>query len=110
MPMKYGEVWWAEFPFEEIQGNKIRPVIVLDNGNFNKIEVLSIKISSKFAKDDYDVPILYWQESKLRCPSIARVSKFVLLSKSKFINKIGDIHQDDLDLVKTKFEEYLLNL
>ena len=72
-----GEVWFAKFQFKEIEGFKYRPVVVLDDGNF-----------------DTDVPILYWQEAKLKFESFA---------------KIGDLHQDDLNLIETKFMEYILN-
>ena len=35
-----GEVWFAKFQFEEIEGFKYRPVVVLDDGNFDAIKVL----------------------------------------------------------------------
>ena len=30
-----GEVWFAKFQFEEIEGFKYRPVVVLDDWNFD---------------------------------------------------------------------------
>ena len=87
-----GEVWFAKFQFEEIEGFKYRPVVVLDAGNF-----------------DTDVPILYWQEAKLKFKSFARIDKYLLLDDTDFSFKIGDLHQDDLNLIETKFMEYILN-
>ena len=87
-----GEVWFAKFQFEEIEGFKYRPVVVLDDGNF-----------------DTDVPILYWQEAKLKFESFARIDKYLLLDDTDFSFKIGDLHQDDLNLIETKFMEYILN-
>lgn len=70
-----GEVWFAKFQFEEIEGFKYRPVVVLDDGNF-----------------DTDVPILYWQEAKLKFESFARIDKYLLLDDTDFSFKIGDLH------------------
>lgn len=87
-----GEVWFAKFQFEEIEGFKYRPVVVLDDGNF-----------------DTDVPILYWQEAKFQFESFVRIDKYLLLDDTDFSFKIGDLHQDDLNLIETKFMEYILN-
>ena len=87
-----GEVWFAKFQFKEIEGFKYRPVVVLDDGNF-----------------DTDVPILYWQEAKLKFESFVRIDKYLLLDDTDFSFKIRDLHQDDLNLIETKFMEYILN-
>ena len=55
-----GEVWFAKFQFEEIEGFKYRPVVVLDDGNFDAIKVLVVKVTTKNRNIDTDVPILYW--------------------------------------------------
>ena len=47
-------------------------------------------------EDEYDTPILYWQEANLRLASTARVSKVFLLPPESFIFKIGDLHSEDL--------------
>lgn len=70
---------------------KYRPVVVLDDGI------------------DTDIPILYWQEAKLKFESFARIDKYLLLDDTDFSFKIGDLHQDDLNLIETKFMEYILN-
>lgn len=75
-----GEVWFAKFQFEEIEGFKYRPVVVLDDGNFDAIKVLVVKVTTKNRNFDTD-----------------------------FSFKIGDLHQDDLNLIETKFMEYILN-
>ena len=110
MPMLKGEVWLAEFPFEDNPSqSKIRPVVILDNGNLEEFKVLSVKVTSKFARDEYDVPIIYWQQARLRVPSIARTSKFISLPKHVFKYKLGDLHDDDMKLLETKFIEFVIN-
>ena len=99
-----GEVWFAKFQFEEIEGFKYRPVVVLDAGNFDAIKVLVVKVTTKNRNFDTDVPILYWQEAKLKFKSFARIDKYLLLDDTDFSFKIGDLH-----LIETKFMEYILN-
>ena len=50
-----------------------------------------------------------WQEAKLRFESFARINKYLLLDDTNFSFKIRDLHQDDLNLIETKFIEYVLN-
>ena len=47
--------------------------------------------------------------AKLRFESFARIDKYLLLDDTDFSFKIGDLHQDDLNLIETKFMEYILN-
>ncbi|MFR3298651.1 MAG: type II toxin-antitoxin system PemK/MazF family toxin [Fusobacterium sp.] len=106
--MNRGEVWFAKFPYEDEPDKfKYRPVIILDNGNIEELKVLVVKVTTKERKED--VPIIYWQEAKLRFKSFARTAKFLLLPQEDFKFKIGDLHPDDLSLIETSFIEYFLN-
>ena len=68
--MNRGEVWFAKFPYEDEPDKfKYRPVIILDNGNIEELKVLVVKVTTKERKED--VPIIYWQEAKLRFKSFA---------------------------------------
>lgn len=105
--MNKGEVWFVEFPLEE-NPDKIlnRPVVVLDE---NLLGVLSVKITKHKVRkaDPYDIPIIYWEEARLRLASTARVSKVTLLNKDSFIFKIGDLHQDDLKRIENMYKKFL---
>lgn len=71
--MKIGEVWAVDFPFEEDNTqSKVRSCIIMD---VDTLEVLSIKVTKHEPRDEYDIPILKWQEAQLPEPSYARVSK-----------------------------------
>lgn len=39
-----GEVWWTQFPFEDIDQSKHRPAIVIDDST---IAVLALMVTSK---------------------------------------------------------------
>lgn len=107
---KRGEVWFANFPYEEdpnITSN--RPVIVLEE-NDNRVGVLSIKVTKHNKRDEWDYDIMYWAEAKLRLKSTARISKALYLNMSDFTHKIGDLHVDDLNNVDNMFNEYIITL
>ena len=93
-----GEVWFVKFPLEEdITQSVKRPVVVIDR-DVQELKVLSVKVTKHDVRewDDYDTPIVYWQQAKLRFKSTARVAKTMLLDENMFVHKIGDLHQDDL--------------
>lgn len=99
----------CRFPFKEDPRHSTqRPVIILD---VETLEVLSVKVTKTEPRDDdeYDVPIIYWQEANLRFKSTARVAKTMLLDKSAFIFKIGTLHSDDLLEVQNTFVRYVSN-
>ena len=47
-----GEVWWTQFPFQEIDVSKRRPAIVIDE---NTIVVLAMMVTSKDKKNPYSI-------------------------------------------------------
>ena len=102
-----GEVWFACFQYEEDPSKfSNRPVVVIDE---NHLGVLSVKITkhSVRSSDEYDVPILHWQEAGLKLASTARVSKVILLQPDDFIFKIGKLSDEDLEVIEIKFVEFM---
>jgi mRNA-degrading endonuclease toxin of MazEF toxin-antitoxin module len=110
MNINIGEVWFVHFPLEEDSTQFLpRPVVVLD---VETLEVLSVKVTKTEPRnyDEYDTPIVYWQEAKLRFKSTARVAKTIYLPKSMFQHKIGDLHPDDLSEIQTIFQRFIENI
>lgn len=106
---KLGEVWFAEFPYEDDERNSsYRPVIVLDEKD---LCVLSVKVTKHEVRNEdiYDVPIIYWKEANLKLASTARISKTILLDKDAFIIKIGDLADDDLEKVMNAYMKFRQN-
>lgn len=105
--MNVGEVWYADFPLEENPDKfLIRPVIVLDADD---LEVLSVKVTKKEPRknDEYDTPIIYWKDAKLRFKSTARVAKTIRLPRKQFKTKMGDLHKDDLKEIQEQFMKFI---
>lgn len=101
-----GEVWYVNYPLEEdITKTLPRPVVVIDETN---LKVLSVKVTKHDPRewDNYDTPIVYWQQAKLRFKSTARVAKTLLLDKNMFMHKMGDLHPDDLKDIEDKLMQW----
>ena len=91
--MDIGEIWGVDFPFDDDSSqSKIRPCLILD---VETLEVLSLKVTTHVARDEYDIPIFKWRDANLPKPSFARTSKAVSLPKKSFLKKYGKI--DDMD-------------
>lgn len=103
--MNVGDVWEVIFPFEDDSTqSKPRPCVVMD---VETLEVLSIKVTTHDARDEYDIPIFKWQEAGLIEPSFARVSKFTYINKQDFIRQYGKLHLKDFKNISNAFKEYI---
>lgn len=69
-----GEVWWTHFPFQEVNEEKHRPAIVIDD---NTIAVLAMMVSSKEKNNPYSIEISDWKEVGLPVRSWARIDRII---------------------------------
>jgi mRNA-degrading endonuclease toxin of MazEF toxin-antitoxin module len=106
--IKQWDLWFADFPFEDSNKSKDRPVIVL---NVEPLEVLSVKVTTHDIRDndDYDTPIIKWREAGLKQESIARISKTIYITPDKFRRKIGVLNSDDALEIMKKYIEFINN-
>lgn len=99
-----GEVWWTEFPFEEIDVSKRRPAIVIDEST---IAVLAMMVTSKDKKNPYSIKIDDWQEAGLVTESWARIDRIIRMDEWRMEKKIGDLSESDLLKVSQLVAEHL---
>ena len=57
-----GEVWWTQFPYEEINEEKRRPAIVIDD---ETIAVLAMMVTSKEKSNPYSIKIDDWDKAMI---------------------------------------------
>lgn len=88
-----GEVWWTQFPFEEIEESKRRPAVVIDE---NTIAVLTMMVTSKDKKNPYSIKIDAWQEAGLKRESWVRIDRVVRMDEWRMEKKIGNLSESDL--------------
>ena len=88
-----GDVWWVHFPFKEIDKEKRRPAIIIDD---DKIAVLTIYVTSQNKDNPYSIEIKDWKQAGLTIPSWARIDRIVEIGEWRMSDKIGILSKDDL--------------
>jgi hypothetical protein len=91
------EVWLAEVPFEDIDGSKLRPVIIMNDYMY---QVECIKLTGQRPRAG-EYKLLDWESAGLHKLTVARISQVRILDKSRFRQKIGKLKRlDRLNLQK----------
>ena len=104
-----GEIWWADFgvPFGSEPGFK-RPVVVVQNDDFNKSNISTVIIVPLTTNLDLEnAPGNVFMErgdSGLSKDSIAVVSQLYAIDKKRLEGRIGELH----DFTIKKIEEGIL--
>ena len=97
-----GDVYVCVFPFTSGQGAKARPVLVLlDLGP----DCLVCRITSVPHRGFLDLPVTNWREAGLEKPSTIRLSRLVTVEKPILRLCIGRLDREDLDRVRTLWNE-----
>lgn len=81
------EIWEAVVPFEESEGSKKRPVLILSP---EERYVLSLKMTShapRYKRMDGEFEIMKWAEAGLLKPTVIQCSKQLRLEESAFTGK-----------------------
>ena len=100
--VEFGDVYVCVFPFTSGQRAKARPVLVLmDLGP----DCLVCRITSVPHHGFLDSPVTGWQEAGLEKPSTIRLSRLVTVEKSILWVRIGKLAAEDLDRVRTLWNE-----
>lgn len=101
--MKQGEIWLVNFDPQVGQGiTKKRPAIIVNN---NSIGILQLKVvvpitdGSRTARE-WHVVLESTKKNGLSKKSLADCFQIKSLSNERFIEKIGQLTQDELDDVK----------
>ncbi len=98
MNAKQREIFLVPFPFSDLRGSKIRPVLVLSKDNFNlsSEDVIVCSITSNNSKDFYSVLLnnSLLEEGHLFEESTIKVENIVKIEKNKLLKKIAKINND----------------
>lgn len=88
-----GEVWWTHFPFDEVDDEKHRPAIIIDD---DTIAILAMYVTSQEKSNPFSIEIADWKDAGLSAPSWARIDRIVKISEWRLNSKIGELSQNDL--------------
>lgn len=89
-----GDVWWTHFPFQDIDEDKHRPAIVIDE---DTIAVLAMMVTSKEKEYPYCIEISDWKEAGLHTQSWARIDRIIKMDEWRMDKKIGELTSKDLN-------------
>lgn len=100
MKGKRGEVWFIEL-------DKIRPVVIVSKENLvAEVDHLIATVTTAKTRNEYDVPLHYWEEAGLDRPSLVRCYKLNTVHNAELLFKVGELHEDDFTNVMEKIRDY----
>jgi len=95
--LKKGDIVLLPFPFTNLEGSKLRPALILIAlENDLTVSFISTKLHLKEATDLILSPNI---QNGLKKESIIKLSKIATISKDLIIGQLGELTQDDMDLV-----------
>ena len=105
MNVKQGEIFLVPFPFSDLSGSKVRPVVIISNDgfNFSSEDVLVSGITSNTSKDNYAVQITNKDmgEGHLIVNSSVKVENILRIEKKLLMKKIGSLKKETfLEIIK----------
>ena len=93
------DIWLAEVRFAEIDGAKMRPVLILDH---IRKEVFCLRMTSQNRQTSADFEIIHWKEAGLHKPTVINTAHRLRLEEDGLLSKIGTLHPDDVILLKIR--------
>ena len=106
MPLKRGDIVLLSFPWTDLQGEKVRPALVVSDDSYNKTENDSVFlfITTKKGRGSFDFRLTKshssFQKTGLKKASTFRIGKIVSLEQKLARRRLG--HADAVLLKKIK--------
>ena len=109
--MNQKDLLLVPFPFSDLSGRKVRPVIVISNDDFNNIseDILVVGVTSNFFDDKYTISLTNndLEEGKLSTKCFVKVDNILKINKGLIIKKIGKIKKEKFNLFLNRLNELL---
>ena len=103
--IKKYDIWLADFPFRENNGEyKTRPVIALEDG---KVLILTAPVTSHSPRIEYEkeYELKDWQKEGLSRPSVVRLTQSEDILRDWYVHKLGHLTDDDISNLETLLVE-----
>lgn len=106
--MTKGKIVLVPFPFTDLSGYKVRPVVVLSTLERSE-DFIACFISSKPDKkiNRMDIQVLPTPENGLKANSIIKVAKIATLEKKIALGEIGSLDTKTMKTLNTKLKTVL---
>ena len=100
------EIWLVPFPFSDLSGQKVRPVLVVSHNNFNSSsdDVIVCAITSNLTKEKYTLLISpeTLLSGELHDLCVVKVDTIFKINKKLLLKKIGQVQVTFLAQMKEK--------
>lgn len=100
-----GDIIVIPFPFTDLTGSKLRPVVVLIETDYD-LTVSFITTQIKW-KDPSDIELSPSLSNGIKKPSLVRVSKISTIDKSLALGKLGTLAPTQITELNIKLREVL---
>ena len=100
-----GTVVNVEFPFQEREGSKMRPAVVI---SFNKevTRVVLLQVTSQEARTDFDYTIKDYKDTGFtKTPSVVRCNAVLTVPNERELQKKGVLSRRDLLAVNALYQK-----
>lgn len=108
MEIKQNELVLVNFPFSDLSSNKVRPVLIISNNNFNKFseDFLGVPLTSVLKNVPYSLNINQndMVKGNLIVKSRIRVDKITAIKKNIIKMRIGVVDSRLVEKVKEEFK------
>ena len=111
--MRPGEIYLAKFPFGDVPGMKLRPVLLLTAPLGTVPEVLVAYISSVIPTRPLPSDLLFdpttpgYASTNLKTPSVLRLHKLATIHCSSLARYLGVVDNQTRNIVASKLRELL---
>ncbi len=103
MNISTGDIWLC------FEGTKHRPVLIISDQLIGiDVDVLVSRVTSQQIRNRFDIKINHWREAGLNKESVVRCSKITHVNYMNLIRKIGELHADDMILVRKALAELFM--
>ncbi len=108
MNVEQKELFLVPFPFSDLSGQKIRPVLILSKNEFNQNseDVIVCAITTNLTKEHYSIRLnpKDLEEGTLHKTSMIKVQTIFKIQKNLLLKKIGKLKKEPFTKVLEKFQ------
>src|SRR5262249_44039347 len=111
--MQSGEIYLAQFPFGDVPGMKLRPVLLLTGTLGSVPEVLVAYISSVTLAQILPLDLMLdqskpeYRSTHLKTTSVLRLHKLATIHSSNLVRSLGSLEASSLIVVAGKLKQLL---
>ena len=108
-----GQIVLTHFPFTDLSGSKLRPVLMLRQASVRFDDWLVCMVSSRLhqAESGFDEWInpsdADFAATGLKVPSILRLSRLAVLGGSLLVGSLGSVSHERLEAVRSRLAEWI---